>query len=145
MNNLVGFCQIHSKGTDTFPLTTIDSSSRKNLADFIEKLPDETCAYTCLGTGLEKGLNVRKITPGIIYNSYTVYHLNITDINLNHIKTADFLISQVLNGVHRGNKGGIIIFITDGDDTCDNHKWPDHGLENRIVEDKVRVITLALG
>ena len=88
MINLVGFRQIHSKGTDTFPLTTIDSSSRKNLADFIEKLPDETCAYTCLGTGLEKGLNVRKITPGIIYNSYTVYHF--TDINLTYIKTAEF-------------------------------------------------------
>ena len=70
---------------------------------------------------------------------------NITYINFSYIKTAEFLISQVLNGVNRDIKGGIIIFITDGDDTCRDHTWPDHGLENRIVEDKVRVITLALG
>ena len=70
---------------------------------------------------------------------------NSTGINFTHIKTAAFLTSQVLNGVNRKNPGGIIIFITDGEDTCRDHKWPDHGLEDRIVEDKVRVITLAVG
>ena len=45
---------------DTHSLTTIDSNSRNELAGFIEKLPDQTCGYTCLGKGLEQGLNVKK-------------------------------------------------------------------------------------
>ena len=44
-------------------------------------------------------------------------------------------------------KGGILIFITDGKDTSDdsNHKWPNPKLEERIIDENVRVITLAIG
>ena len=48
-------------------------------------------------------------------------------------------LSQALND----NDGGILIMITDGQ----NNKgtWPNKGLEDRIVNENVRVITLAIG
>ena len=65
-NSRLYFNLLHSKHAankgDTFQLTTIDSNSRKNLADFIEGLPEITCSYTCLAKGLETGLNVKTIT-----------------------------------------------------------------------------------
>ena len=69
----------------------------------------------------------------------------ITSISFTHIKPCDFLITQVLNGGNRRDQGGIVLFMTDGEDTCGDHSWPNHDLENQIVKDKVRVITLALG
>ena len=64
-NRLVCFHLPHSghadQNGDTYSLTTIDSNSRNKLADFIEELPHKTCDYTCLGEGLEQGLNVKKI------------------------------------------------------------------------------------
>ena len=40
-----------------------------------------------------------------------------------------------------------MIFITDGEDTSKdpNHEWPNSKLEERIIEENVRVITLAIG
>ena len=67
-NRLVCFHLPHSghadQNGDTYSLTTIDSNSRNKLADFIEELPHKTCDYTCLGEGLEQGLNVNKLTLG---------------------------------------------------------------------------------
>ena len=44
-------------------------------------------------------------------------------------------------------KGGILIFITDGEDTSKdpNHEWPNPKLQERIKKENVRVITLAIG
>ena len=61
-NRVFYFRLPHSGDVDTHSLTTIDSNSRNKLADFIEELPHKTCDYTCLGEGLEQGLNVNKFT-----------------------------------------------------------------------------------
>ena len=39
--------------------------------------------------------------------------------------------------------GGVIIFITDGEDNQGD--WPNDRLEKRVVDQNVRVITLAIG
>ena len=51
----------------------------------------------------------------------------------------------MLNGNNGATQGGIIVFMTDGKNECNGGPWPDHNLEDKIVEENVRVITLALG
>ena len=51
----------------------------------------------------------------------------------------------MLNGDKDKTQGGIIVFMTDGKNECNHGSWPDPALENRIVEDKVRIITVAIG
>ena len=49
----------------------------------------------------------------------------------------------MLNGKNGDTEGGILIFITDGENN--NEPWPNHVLEQRIIDENVRVITLAIG
>jgi hypothetical protein len=121
-------------------LTAIDGDPiRDEIAGKVEKLVAK--GGTCLGAGLKRGLDVSTI----YMSSYDTSQKQLFLI----IHSFHFLpfYQQVLK--EKGDAtGGVILFVTDGEQDCDGQDKTDlndAALLQRVKDSKARIITVAFG
>ena len=125
-------------------LTTISSEEDRNkIADKISNL--EANGGTCLGIALQNGLQVLKVIAILSFLIAKYYEIAFQA----YISHGDFPLNiyfKVIN--NKGTTGGVITFLTDGQEQCQNDipggiTNPD--LLQDVVDQKVRIVTIAFG